>query len=313
MIKADVLGKASVASTKRSKLRKSLLHHAGIYLFLLPAIAFFVVFSVYPILYSFIKSFTNWPVYGSSQFVGLQNYSQVLHDPVVGTSLVNALFYMVVSVPIQVVLGLLVAIGLDRPMRGRAVFRLMYYIPVITSWVVVTLLFEYLFNTDYGIINWVLESLHITHTAIPWLADRYSALTAAAILGGWKGIGWAMMIFLAGLQGVPDELYESAAIDGAGKWQRLWSITLPMIRGSFFFVTVMLVMGSFQVFISVFILTGGAPANETQVPLVWMYQQAFTNLNFGYAGAFSWIITGIIIVLTVIQFLIFKPRGAKEA
>ncbi|KLU60844.1 lactose transport system permease protein LacF [Peptococcaceae bacterium CEB3] len=294
------------------KFRQGLRHHLGIYLFLLPAVGFFLVFSAYPIIYSFVMSFTNWPIVGSPQFVGFHNYSQVLHDPVVGTSLVNALFYLIVSVPIQIILGLLVAIGLDRPMRGRGALRLMYYIPVITSWVVVTLLFEYLFNTDYGIINWILMSLHMSQNAIPWLANRYSALTVAAILGGWKGIGWAMMIFLAGLQGVPDELYESAAIDGAGKWKQFWSVTLPMIRGTFFFVTVMLVMGAFQVFISVFILTGGQPANETQVPLVWMYQQAFSNLEFGYAAAFSWIITAIIIVFTVIQFWVFRPRSVQE-
>ncbi|WP_240986357.1 carbohydrate ABC transporter permease [Acididesulfobacillus acetoxydans] len=296
----------------KGKFRRGLRHHLGIYLFLLPAVGFFLVFSVYPILYSFVMSFTNWPLVGSPHFVGLHNYSQVLHDPVVGTSLVNAIFYLIVSVPIQIVLGLLVAMGLDRPMRGRGALRLMYYLPVITSWVVVTLLFEYLFNTDYGIINWLLMSLHLSRSAVPWLANRYSALTVAAILGGWKGIGWAMMIFLAGLQGVPDELYESAAIDGAGKWKQFWSVTLPMIRGTFFFVTVMLMMGAFQVFISVFILTGGQPANETQVPLVWMYQQAFSNLEFGYAAAFSWVITAIIVVFTVIQFWVFRPRSVQE-
>jgi multiple sugar transport system permease protein len=295
-----------------SKFRRSVANHIGIYLFLLPAICFFVCFSIYPIIYSFIQSFTNWPIVGASHYVGLQNYMTVIKDPVVRTSLVNALFYMVVSVPIQVVFGLLVAIGLDRPMRGRAVFRLMYYIPVITSWVVVTILFEYLFNTDYGIVNWLLMSLHLTNQSVPWFANRFSALAAAAILGGWKGIGWAMMIFLAGLQGIPDEIYESAAIDGAGAWQKFWSITLPMIRGSFFFVTVMLVMGAFQVFISIYILTGGAPANETQVPLVWMYQQAFSNLQFGYSAAFSWIITAIIVVLTLIQFWVFRPRTVRE-
>lgn len=302
-----------VATGRNHRLRREIRHHSAIYLFLLPAIAFFFVFSAYPILYSFVMSFTNWPLVGNAKFVGLHNYTKVFADPVVRGSLVNALFYLIISVPIQVILGLLVAIGLDRPMRGRAALRLIYYLPVITSWVVVTLLFQYLFDTDFGVINWILLSLHVVANPIAWLAGRYSALTAAALLGAWKGIGWSMMIFLAALQGIPDELYEAAAVDGANNRQCLWSITLPGIRGSLFFVTVMLVMGAFQVFVSIYILTAGGPANETQVPLTWMYEQAFSNLQFGFAGALSWIITAIIVLLTAIQFWVFRPRGVKEA
>jgi multiple sugar transport system permease protein len=309
LTKADLAIQTPGITPRRSRIISSLRHHAAIYLFLLPAIAFFAVFSVYPIVYSFVMSFTDWPLMGKAQWVGFENYVQVWNDPVVKTSFLNALLYMVISVPLQVILGLLVALGLDRPMPGRTTLRLLYYLPVITSWVVVTYLFEYLFNTDYGIINWLLMSLHIIHAPIPWLADPTTAIIVAALLGTWKGIGWAMMIFLAALQAVPDELYEAAAIDGAGKWQRLWAITLPSIRGTMFFVSVLLVMGAFQVFIQIFILTAGGPANESQVPLVYMYQQAFSYLNFGFAGAMSWIITVLIVILTIIQFIVFKPRS----
>lgn len=294
---------------KKPRLFRSVRHHVAIYLFLFPALAFFLVFSVYPILYSFVMSFTNWPIMGPVQFVGLQNYSQVLSDPIVRTAFGNSVLYLAVSVPLQLFLGLLVAIGLDRPMFGRTTLRLLYYIPVITSWIVVTYMFQYLFNTDYGFINWLLMSLNMIQSPIAWLADPTYAIVVAALLGTWKGIGWAMMIFLAALQGVSDELYEAAAIDGAGKWQSFWAITLPSIRGTMFFVTVLLVMGAFQVFIQIFILTAGGPADETQVPLVWMYQQAFSNLQFGYAGALSWLITLLIVVLTLFQFWIFRPRS----
>ena len=290
----------------------SLRHHAAIYLFLLPAIAFFCVFSVYPILYSFVMSFTNWPLtsaLGPTQFVGFQNYMNVLSDPVVTTSFYNSLLFMVISVPLQMFLGLLVAIGLDRPMPGRTTLRLIYYVPVITSWIVVTYMFQYLFNTDYGFVNWLLESLHVIQSPIQWLADPKLAIVVSAILGTWKGIGWAMMIFLAALQAVPEELHEAAAIDGAGTWQRFRSVTLPSIRSSIFFVSVLLVMGAFQVFMQIFVLTGGGPANESQVPMVWMYQQAFDNVQFGYASAFSWIITVFIVVASLIQFWIFKPKS----
>lgn len=301
--------KMPVQSPTKSRFAKSLRHHGVIYLFLLPAVGFFFVFSVYPILYSFVMSFSNWAIVGSSQWVGFQNYSQVLADPVIKTAFLNSFLYMIVSVPLQLILGLLVAIGLDRPMRGRTTLRLLYYLPVITSWVVVTYLFQYLFNTDYGLINWLLESLHIIQNPVQWLADPGKAVIVAALLGSWKGIGWSMMIFLAALQSVPDELYEAAAIDGAGIWNRFWSVTLPSIKSSAFFVSVLLVMGAFQVFPSIYILTAGGPANETQFPLVWMYQQAFTNMEFGYAGALSWLFTALIIVLTLIQFCIFRPRS----
>lgn len=302
---------AGTRKRKRS-LGASLRNHAVIYLFLLPALGFFCVFAVYPILYSLVMSFTNWPLtsaLGPTLFVGFQNYITVLTDPVVLTSLWNSLLFMVVSVPFQMFLGLLVAIGLDRPMPGRTTLRLIYYVPVITSWIVVAFMFQYLFNTDYGFINWLLESLQVIQSPISWLADPNLAIVVSAIISIWKGIGWAMMIFLAALQAVPDELHEAAAIDGAGTWQRLWSITLPSIRGAIFFVSVLLVMGSFQMFIQIFILTAGGPANESQVPMVWMYQQAFSNVQFGYASAFSWIITVFIVAATLLQFWIFKPKS----
>ena len=317
MSNAEVAIEAPWRKRKKSY-KASLQHHGAIYLFLLPAIGFFCVFSVYPILYSFIMSFTNWPLtslMGPPKFIGFQNYATVLNDPVVSTSFWNSLLFMVISVPLQMFLGLLVAIGLDRPLPGRTALRLIYYVPVITSWVVVTFMFQYLFNTDYGFINWLLESIGVTQQPIAWLADPKLAIVVSALLGTWKGVGWAMMIFLAALQAVPDELYEAAAIDGAGKWHRFWSITLPSIRGSVFFVSVLLVMGAFQMFMQIFILTAGGPANESQTPMVWMYEQAFSNLQFGYASAFSWLITVLIIAATLVQFWVLRPKSlnVKEA
>lgn len=294
---------------RKQLIYRSVRHHAAVYLFLFPALAFFLVFTTYPILYSFAMSFTNWPIMGPVQFVGLQNYAQVLSDPIVLTAFLNAILYMVVAVPLQLGFGLLVAIGLDQPLPGRTTLRLVYYLPVITSWVVVTYIFQYLFNTDYGLVNWLLMSLDAIQSPIAWLADPHKAIVVAAILGSWKGIGWSMMIFLAALQGVPIDQYEAAAIDGATKWNSFWSITLPGIRASVFFVTVLLVMGAFQVFVQIYILTAGGPADQTQVPLVWMYQQAFTNLQFGYASALSWLIAVLIVLFTMVQFWLFRPRS----
>jgi multiple sugar transport system permease protein len=298
-----------IQSRPRQRRARSFRHHAVIYLFLLPAIAFFIGFSVYPILYSLVMSFTDWPLTGHISWVGFQNYINVLNDPVVRSSTLNDFFFLIWAVPLQFILGLLVAIGLDRPMLGRGIMRLFYYLPVITSYVVVTFLFEYLFDTDYGLINWFLESLHIINTPIDWLGNPHNALIVSAFLAAWKGVGYTMMIFLAALQNVSEELYEAAAIDGAGQWRRFWSITLPSIRGSMFFVAVILMMGSLQMFMQIFILTQGGPANESQVPLVYMYQQAFSFLNFGFASAMSWLISIVIVILTIIQFWIFKPKN----
>lgn len=285
----------------------------GIYPFVIPAAALFGVFMIYPIVYSLVYSFTNWPVSGSPTWVGLANYGAVLSDPVIPHAFLNALLYMIISVPLQMILGLLAAIGLNKPVFGRGVFRLIYYVPVITSWVVVTYIFQYLFNTQYGVVNYVLLSLHIVSQPIAWLADPVLALIVAALLGTWKGVGWAMLIFLGALQGVPDELYEASALDGANRWRQLRYITIPHIKSASRFVLVMLTIGAFQVFIQIFILTAGGPANETQVPLTYMYQQAFENLNFGFAGALSWLIALVIIAFSILNFAVIRPDGAPAS
>lgn len=273
--------------------------------------ALFGLFMVYPIVYSLVMSFTNWPVTGSASFVGLSNYIDVLTDPVIPTAFINALLYLVISVPLQAFLGLLIAVGLNRPMPGRGALRLIYYVPVITSWVVVTYIFQYLFNTQYGFINYLLLELHLIGHPVAWLADPTLAIVVAALLGTWKGIGWAMLIFLAALQGVPEQLYEAASLDGAGRRQQLRYVTVPGIRAAIAFVLVMLTIGAFQVFIQIFILTGGGPGNETQVPLTYMYQQAFSDLNFGYAGALSWLMALIIIAFSIVNFAVVRPQGLR--
>lgn len=281
----------------------------SIYVFVLPALALFIVFLAYPAVFSLVMSFTDWPVRGAAQFVGFANYAAVLHDPVVGTAFINAGIYLVVSVPLQIVFGMLAALGLNRPIAGRGFFRLIYYVPVITAWVVVTYIFQYLFNTQFGIVNYVLESLHLISQPIGWLAHPTLALVVAGILGTWKGLGWAMLIFLAALQSVPEELYEASELDGAGRRAQFRYITVPGIKAAIVFVLVMLTIGALQVFIQIFILTAGGPANESQVPLTYMYSQAFSNLNFGFAGALSWVIAIVILVFSVLNFAFIRPDG----
>jgi multiple sugar transport system permease protein len=294
---------------RRIGLRERLRRSVPAYLFILPGMALFIVWTLYPLLYSLVMSFAEWNLIRPSRFVGLENYSRALSDPVFWIALQNTIFYTLVTVPGQMVLGLGVALLLDGPLRARGFFRTVYYIPVVTSWVVVSLIFTYLFNGQAGLINWVLrDGLHLIDKNINWLAEPLSANMAIASLGIWKGIGWTMVIFLAGLQSVPPELYEAAAIDGAGGWQRLRYITLPLIRQTTLFILVMLTIGGFQVFISVYIMTGGNPLHRTEVLLTYMYNNAFEFLDLGYGSALSYLFALMVFSLSLMQIRLLRRR-----
>jgi len=284
------------------------------YLFLAPGFLLFALVVLYPIVRAFQISLYHWAIVpgAASDFIGLGNCGRALHDPIFWRALENTGFYMAVTVPAQIVLGLATAVLLDGRMPGRAVFRTIYYLSVVTSWVVVSLLFRYLFITDGGLFNWILhDGLHVTGHNIDWLGQRWTAMAALSILGIWKGVGWSMVIFLAALQAVPPELKEAAAVDGAKAWSRFRAVSLPAIRPVVAFVTVMLVIGGFNVFISVLLMTNGGPLDETQVLLTYMYREAFSFLDFGYGSALSFTLTLIVFVLSIAQLRLF--RRPKEA
>ena len=279
------------------------------YLFLAPGFLLFAVVVLYPIARAFQISLYNWSIVpgAASEYLGLHNYDRAFHDPVFWRALVNTGFYMLLTVPTQIVLGLTVAVLLDGRLPARPLFRTLFYLPVITSWVVVSLLFRYLFLTDSGFVNWVLhDELHVVGRNVDWLGGRWTGLTAIGILGIWKGVGWSMVIFLAALQGVPRELYEAAAVDGASAWRRFRAIALPMLRPVVAFVTVMLVIGGFNVFISVYLITNGGPLDETQVLLTYMYRQAFTFLDFGYGSAIAYLLALVIFALSLAQMRLYR-------
>jgi len=279
------------------------------YLFLAPGFLLFALVVLYPIVRAFQISLYQWALVPdtASKFLGLHNYNRAIHDPIFWRALENTGFYMAVTVPAQIVLGLATAVLLDARIPGRGFFRTLYYIPVVTSWVVVSLLFQYLFITQGGLVNWILhDQMHLVGHDIDWLGQRWTAMLALSILGIWKGIGWSMVIFLAALQGVPVELKEAAAVDGAKAWARFRAVSLPAIRPVVAFVTVLLVIGGFNVFISVFLMTKGGPLDETQVLLTYMYRWAFSYLDFGYGSALSFILTLIVFALAVVQLRLFR-------
>lgn len=284
------------------------------YLFLAPGLILFIAAIIYPALQALKMSFFDWKIISGaiSQFVGLDNYIRAFHDSHFWLSLSNSGLYMLFTVPLQIAIGLLIAILLKKKSRSQSFFRVLYYIPVVTSWVVVSLLFRYLFS-DNGLVNYTLNDfLNVVNNDVSWLSSRGTALIAISALGVWKGVGWSMMIFLAALQGVPQELEEAAVVDGANRWQRFKVVTLPAIAPATIFVTVMLVIGGFNVFTSVLLMTGGGPIGQTDVVLSYMYSQAFSNLDFGYGSALSVILAVIVFTLAIIQLRLFRNRSEGE-
>lgn len=279
-------------------------------LLLLPGLLIFSIFTIYPIIKLFTMSFFEWD-FGNildQSFIGLKNYKEVLSDDYFRIAFVNTLVYTIVTVPGQMILGFLTAFLINRVTRFKVGYRVLYYLPVITSWVIASLVFKYVFNTE-GLLNYFLTNvIRITSQNIHWLDSRWSGLWIAMFLGIWKGIGWNMVVFLAALQTVPSDLYEAASIDGANAVKKLFYVTLPSIKGTILFALVMLTIGGFNVFTSVKMITGGEPGHKTDVVLTWMYYKAFSTGAFGYSAALSFIITIVLAVLALIQFRMMQQK-----
>ncbi len=274
------------------------------YLFLLPGAMLFALFIVWPMLYSLRVSFYHWNIVhpDTSVGVGLQNYVDVLHDPIFQRSVLNTVIYGLVTVPGQMILGTLVALLLNDRFPGRTLFRALYYLPVITSWVIVTMLFQYLFNGQAGMVNSILQSLGLIQEPIRWLADAKLVLVPLTLLGIWKGVGWTAVIVLAGLQSVPEQLYEAAAVDGANLAQRFRRITLPLLRPTMVFLVVVLTIGAMNVYISGLLINrAGNFQNEAHFVLTWMDTQTFGNFDFGQGAAISYLLTAVVFVVSLIQ------------
>ena len=279
---------------------------------LLPGIAMFAIFTIYPIVKLFIMSFLEWDRTSMFEhgFVGLANYKEVLTDETFWISFTNTIVYTMVTVPAQMALGLLAAVLINSIPRFQVTFRVIYYLPVITSWVIVSLVFRYIFNTE-GMLNYLLTNvLHLTEANVRWLDTRWGGMTVAMLLGIWKGVGWNLVVFLAALQSVPQELYESAEMDGCGGFTKFFYITLPSIKSTILFALVMLTIGGFNVFTSIKMITDGKPMHETEVILTWMYSKAFNSGEFGYAAALSFIVAVTLIFLAILQFKAMKNRDA---
>ncbi len=274
--------------------------------FAAPFVILFAVFLAFPILASFFLSFTSFglkdltnPV--GASVVGLDNYLALLSDETFWKALLNTFYFVIVGVPLTLAFGLLIATALNRGIsRFRTVFRVGYYLPVITSIVAIAVVWRFLLNPDVGLINMLIGGLGIEGPA--WLADPVFAMPSIIAMAVWRNLGFAMIVFLAGLQAIPSSLYEAASIDGAGSRQAFRYITVPMLRPTILFMTVITTIGYLQLFEEPFVMTGGGPLDATLSVTMYMYQQGFTFFHQGYASAVAYVLFVIVAFVAFLQF-----------
>ena len=270
------------------------------YLFILPWFIGLILFTVGPMIFSLVLSFSKWDIItgiGSIQFVGLENFINIFKDELFYQSLKVTFIFALVSVPLYQVISILVAMLLNMRTRGMKFFRLTFFMPSIIPAVAVSMMWMMILNPEYGILNRALSLFGIEGPA--WLQDPNYALSALMVMGVW-GIGNTIIIYLSGLQGVPEELYEAAQLDGAGVVRKFMNITIPMISPTIFFNLIMGIIGGFQYFTQAFVMTNGGPLNSTLFYNLYLYNKAFVDYEMGYASALSWILFAIIMLFTLI-------------
>jgi multiple sugar transport system permease protein len=271
------------------------------YLCISPWIAGFLIFTAGPIVASLFFSFCNYDVVTPPNWIGIQNYKRLISDPLFWQSLKVTSYFSLVSVPLGIILSLIIAILLNQNIKGLTWFRTIYYMPSVISGVAVALLWMWIFNPEFGVLNFLLWKLfHIQGPA--WLMSEEWVIPALIIMSLW-GIGGDIVIYLAGLQGIPTELYEAAEIDGANSFNKFLNITIPMMSPVLLFTLIMGIINSFQVFTQAYVMTRGGPHYASLFYVLYIYQNAFQFFSMGYASALSWILFLIILALT---FLIFK-------
>jgi multiple sugar transport system permease protein len=257
--------------------------------------------------FSFYISFHDWNiVQKQTTFVGLDNYINLFRDPRFFQALWNTILFTGFGVPLGMASGLLVALLLNTKVHGQGLFRTLYYIPVITPLVVSAVIWKWIYQGDYGLLNYYLLHFGIIKEKLLWLADPNLAMPALIIMGVWGGTGGTMVMYLAGLQAIPEELYDAAKVDGASSWQRLIHVTVPLLAPTTFFVLITSVIGSFQSFAHIYIMTGGGPLHRTTVIGYYLYERGFRAFDMGYASAMAYVLFGIIFVFTLLQMKFTK-------
>jgi multiple sugar transport system permease protein len=269
------------------------------YLLVSPYLVFVSVFVMFPVLFCFFLTFHKWNIISRMHFIGLDNYSRLFHDRLFWKAIGNTLKFLLLHIPLQLTISLLLAQLLNQKIRAISFFRASFFMPVIVSGVVVTILWQQLFGYDSGMINRALSVVGLPKTG--WLVNPDVAIYSIAIMATWKNLGLYVILFLVGLQTVPPQYYEAAKLEGASRWQQFYHITLPMINPTIFLVVVLSTIGGFSLFIEPYIMTGGGPLNQTLSAVLYIYKQAFQYYNMGYSATLGFFYAIMIMTVVILQ------------
>lgn len=269
------------------------------YVLSLPYVIFFVMFVAYPLIFSLVLVFHRWDIVTPMQWIGLKNFERLLNDPLFVKSILNTLTFLLIHIPLQIVVALGFALILNSKIKFRSLFRTIYFLPVVVSGVVVTILWQQLYSYDVGLLNRFLTAAGIQK--VPWIVSPEMAMPSVAIMATWKNIGIYIIMFMVGLQNIPGELYESSDLEGATKAQQFFSITLPLLNPTVVVVLVLSTIGGFSLFIEPYVLTGGGPMQSTLSAVLYIYNQAFYFNHMGYAATLGFVFAIIIFSVIMLQ------------
>ena len=280
---------------------------AAPFLFIAPAAIGVFMFTAIPFGTSAVMSFFKWKGFADPEFIGFKNYIHLLtQNEFFWISLKNTALYVGLFVPLRITASLSLAVAVNRKLPGMRAFRLMYFLPVITAGTAMSIVWKWIYNPNYGLANWILSIFSIR--PVFWLTNPKTAMLSVVIMSVWGSAGYGMVIYLAALVGIPRELYDSAAVDGANPWSRFWRITFPQLAPVTFFMSITGIIGSFQVFGSIYVMTQGGPGTATLVYNYYLYVNAFEYYRFGYASAMAWILFIIIIGITALQWKVARRK-----
>jgi len=291
--------------TARTTSAQARRQRAGL-LFVLPSVAFVGLFFIVPLLITVFMSLHNWPLLGNRHFIGLGNYRTLISDTLFWNSLIFTIKYTVVITPIIVVVAFGLALLVRQHVPAVAIFRTAYFLPVVIGLSTASIMWVYMFNDQSGVFDGILQGLGLIKAPIEWLGDPNGALLSVIVMVVWKAVGSTMLFFVIGLQAIPDDLYEAAKIDGAGRWALTRFITLPLLRRIFALALVLSVIGSFLAFDQFYIITQGGPQNSTISIVYWIYNTSFTYFKLGYGAALSLVLLVILVAVSVVQLYLLR-------
>jgi cellobiose transport system permease protein len=316
--RAPAKGRSPVTPPARGPLRRFLSRldvKASPYAYISPFYLLFLLFGLFPLGYTFWVSLHHWELIGGHRFTGLRNYQLLLSDPDFWNAVVNTLAMFVIATVPQLLLAMLLANTLNRRLRAQTLFRLGVLLPLVTSVAAVAIVFSQLFGRDYGLINWLLHFVGVHH--IDWAANRWSQWTAISVMVDWRWTGYNTLIFLAGMQAIPRELYEAAAIDGASRMKQFWRITVPSLRPTIIFTSIIATIGGLQLFTEPLLFNqnfmNGGSLRQGQSVAMYMYENAFQRFQYGYGSAIAWMLFLLILVVSLLNYLITRRLSGGRA